>query len=92
MQSTRGRMYKNTSLTHGDKVWVEGDLKCTFNIATVTQIDNVTNIIVNRRYFPNKGTTNDVGGIISASSKKNTVSESKIEMLRATFSQLSEGK
>lgn len=31
-----------------------------------------TNIIANIRYFPSKGTTNDVGGIISTTSKKNT--------------------
>lgn len=34
--------------------------------------------------FPNRGTTNEVGGIISASSKKNTVSDSKMEILRLT--------
>lgn len=31
-----------------------------------------TNIIANIRYFPSKGTTKDVGGIISTTSKKNT--------------------
>lgn len=34
--------------------------------------------------FPKRGTTNEVGGIISASSKKNTVSDSKIEILKLT--------
>ena len=48
-------------------------------------MDNVTNIIVNRRYFPKSGTASDVGGIISAKSKKNTVSDSKIEIHRATW-------
>lgn len=37
--------------------------------------------------FPRRGTTNEVGGIISASSKKNTVSESKIEILKLTCKQ-----
>ena len=34
--------------------------------------------------FPSNGTTSDVGGMISASSKKNTVSDSRIEMERLT--------
>ena len=37
-----------------------------------------------RTNFPSSGTTSDVGGIISASSKKNTVRESKIEIDRLT--------
>lgn len=31
-----------------------------------------TSIIANIRYFPSKGTTNDVGGMISTTSRKNT--------------------
>lgn len=45
---------------------------------------NVSNIIVNKTNFPKSGTTNDVGGIISASNKKNTVSDNKIDMLNET--------
>ena len=44
------------------------------------KMENVTRSIVKRRYFPNSGTARDVGGIISASSKKNTVSESRMEI------------
>ena len=33
---------------------------------------------MNNTNFPSNGTTRDVGGIISASSKKNTVSDSKM--------------
>ncbi len=44
----------------------------------------VSNIIVNNTNFPNKGTTNDVGGMISANNKKNTVRESNILMDRLT--------
>ena len=51
----------------------------------MTQIDNVTKIIVKRRYFPSSGTAKDVGGMISASSKKKTVNDSKIEMQRVTW-------
>lgn len=45
---------------------------------------NVSNIIVKRTSFPNKGTTSEVGGIISASSKKNTVRERRMLMDRLT--------
>jgi len=51
----------------------------------VTQIDRVTRIMVNRRYLPSSGTARDVGGIISANSKKNTVRDSKIEIHSATW-------
>ena len=47
-------------------------------------MDNETNIIVNNKYFPNKGTASDVGGMISASSKKNTVNDSRMEIQRVT--------
>jgi hypothetical protein len=43
--------------------------------------------MVKRTNLPNSGTTNDVGGMISASSKKNTVSDSRMEMDRLTCGQ-----
>lgn len=43
------------------------------------QIDKVTNIIVNNKYFPRRGIANDVGGIISANSKKKTVKDRRME-------------
>ena len=33
---------------------------------------NETNIMANIRYLPKRGTTSDVGGIISTTSRKNT--------------------
>ena len=45
---------------------------------------NVSNIIVNRTNFPNKGTTRDVGGMISASKRKNTVRERRMLMDKDT--------
>ena len=45
---------------------------------------NVSKIMVNNTNFPSKGTTSEVGGMISASKRKNTVSESKMEMERLT--------
>ena len=48
--------------------------------------------MVNSKYFPSRGTARDVGGIISARRRKNTVSERRIEMERLTFSPDSEGR
>jgi hypothetical protein len=45
----------------------------------------VSNIIVKSTNFPNNGTTREVGGIISARRRKNTVSESRILMERDTL-------
>lgn len=59
-------------------------LKCIFNTHTVVHTDNETSIIVNSRYLPSSGTANDVGGIISANSKKNTVNETRIEIHNVT--------
>ena len=59
---------------------------------TVTIIETVTRIMVKSRYLPSKGTANEVGGIISASSKKNTVNETRMEMQSVTFSPESDGK
>jgi len=48
----------------------------------------VSSIIVNSTNFPSSGTTNDVGGIISASSRKKTVNERRIEILKLTYDQI----
>ena len=46
---------------------------------------NVSRIIVNKTNFPKSGTTNDVGGMISASKRKNTVRDSRIDIERLTY-------
>jgi hypothetical protein len=58
----------------------------------VTIIETVTRIMVKRRYLPSNGTASDVGGIISANRRKNTVSETRMEMHRVTFSPESDGR
>ena len=45
---------------------------------------NVTKTIANIRYFPSNGKDTLVGGIISVTSKKNTVRLTRIEMDRFT--------
>ena len=44
----------------------------------------VSRIMVKRTNLPRRGTTREVGGMISASRRKNTVSESRMEMERLT--------
>lgn len=58
----------------------------------VTTTESVTSIMVNSKYLPNSGTVNDVGGIISTSSRKNTVSDSKILIHNEIFSPESLGR
>ena len=48
----------------------------------------VSRIMVKSTNFPSKGTTSDVGGMISANSKKNTVRDSKMLIERLTWRNL----
>lgn len=59
-------------------------LKCILRTPTVMKIEKVTSSIVKRRYLPRSGTAREVGGIISARSRKNTVRERRMEMQRVT--------
>ena len=45
----------------------------------------VSKIMVKRTNLPRRGTTREVGGMISANRRKNTVSESRMEMERLTW-------
>lgn len=56
------------------------------------QIESVIRIIVKSRYLPKSGTANEVGGMISASNKKNTVKLTRTDILKVTFSPESEGR
>lgn len=81
-----------TFRTHGAILCVAGDLKFTLSTAMVTITENETRIMVNRRYFPKRGTVRDVGGMISDNRRKKTPRDSMMEMDRETFSPLSEGR
>ena len=60
------------------------DLKCIFSTPTVMKMEKVTSNMVKRRYLPSRGTAKEVGGIISASSKKKTVRERRMEIQSVT--------
>ena len=74
-----------TLLTQGAIVWVWGVLKWTLSTTTVTQMLKVSRIMVKSTNLPRRGTTREVGGMISASRRKNTVRESRIEIDRETW-------
>ena len=56
----RGIIFHKFDL-HGAMVCVWGDLKCTFKTTTVTQMLNVSRIMVNSTNLPSKGTWNKKG-------------------------------
>ena len=52
---------------------------------TVMKMERVMRSMLNRRYLLRRGTAREVGGMISASSRKNTVRDSRMEMQRVTY-------
>ena len=56
-----------------------------FSTRTVTQMLKVSRIMVKRTNLPRRGTTREVGGMISASRRKNTVRERRMLMERLTL-------
>lgn len=53
---------------------------------TVMMMDAMTNTMVNSMYFPIKGTALEVDGISSTMTRRNTVRDSRTEILRVIFS------
>lgn len=53
---------------------------------TVIMMEAMTNTMVNNMYLPIRGTALEVEGISSTMTSRNTVSDSKTEMLRVIFS------
>ena len=88
MTSSLGRMWMKTLLIQGAMVWVWGDLKWMLRTTTVTQMLKVSRIMVKRTNLPRRGTTREVGGMISASRRKNTVRERRMLMERLTCNTL----
>jgi len=58
----------------------------------VMTTETPTRNIVNKRYFPRRGSARDVDGMISDISKKNIVCERRMLMHRAIFSPESAGR
>jgi len=61
-------------------MWIDGEI---VEKSEGTHL-NVSSIMVKSTNFPSSGTTSDVGGMISARSRKNTVSDSRMDMLNET--------
>lgn len=53
---------------------------------TVTKIDIQFIMKVNKRYLAMRGSTNEVGGSILLTSKRNTTNDSRMEIPSVTFS------
>jgi len=47
-------------------------------------MDKVTRIMVKSKYFPSSGIASDVGGMISANRRKNTVSDRRMDTQSVT--------
>ena len=75
-----------TFRTHSGMTWVLGERWCVLMTMTVMMMDAMTNTMVNSMYFPIKGTALEVEGISSTMTRRNTVRDSKTEMLRVIFS------
>lgn len=67
-------------------VCVLGERWCVLMTMTVMMMEAMTNTMVKSMYFPMRGTALEVEGMSSTMTSRNTVSESKTEMLRVIFS------
>lgn len=77
---------KLTFLTQCGMVWVLGERWWVLMTITVMMIEAMTNTMVNSMYLPIRGTALEVEGINSTMTRRNTVRDSKTEMLRVIFS------
>lgn len=75
-----------TFRTHSGMMWVLGERWCVLMTMTVMMMDAMTNTMVNNMYFPIRGTALEVDGINSTMTRRNTVRDSKTEMLSVIFS------
>lgn len=75
-----------TFRTHSGMTWVLGERWCVLMTMTVMMMDAMTKTMVNSMYFPIKGTALEVDGISSTMTRRNTVKDSRTEMLRVIFS------
>ena len=87
MSSSLGRTLRKSSRIQGDITWVDGDRKWMFSTNTVMIIEHVTRTIVNSRYFPMRGVASEVGGFISATSRRKMFNELRIVIPIVIFSE-----
>ena len=67
-----GKISRKRVRTHWGMVWVLSERKWMLRTKTVMAMERVTNIIVNNRYCPIRGITNDVEGMISVITSRKT--------------------
>lgn len=79
-------LYIRTLRTQAGIVCVLGERWCVLMTITVMMMEAMTKIMVKSMYLPMSGTALEVEGINSTITSKNTVRESRTEMLRVIFS------
>lgn len=80
------QLVKLTLRTQSGIVWVLGERWWVLMTMTVMMMEAMTNTMVNSMYFPMRGTALEVEGISSTMTSRNTVRDSRTEMLRVIFS------
>lgn len=75
-----------TLRTQSGIVWVLGERWWVLMTMTVMMMEAMTKTMVKSMYFPMSGTALEVEGISSTMTSRNTVRDSKTEMLRVIFS------
>lgn len=71
-------------LIQGGIECVDGVLKCIFSTQTVAHTDRVIRIMVKTRYLPNRGIAREVDGMVSMSTDKKKISETRMDIVSVT--------
>ena len=75
-----------TLRTQSGMVWVLGERWWVLMTMTVMMMEAMTKTMVKSMYFPMSGTALEVDGMSSTMTSRNTVRDSRTEMLRVIFS------
>ena len=84
MNKYLGNTFMHQCLIQAGIECVDGDLKWILSTQTVAQTDRVMSIIENTRYLPNKGMANEVEGIVSISTDKKNINDTRIDIVNVT--------
>lgn len=77
-------MSMHQRLTQGDIECVDGVRKCILRTQTVAHTESVMRIMVKTRYLPKRGMAVEVEGMVSMSTDKKKINETRIEIVSVT--------
>lgn len=80
-----GKISMHHRFTQGAIECVDGVLKWILSTQTVAHTDTVIRIMVNTKYLPNRGIANEVDGIVSMSTDRKKINETKMEIVSVTY-------